>query len=226
MKEEYTKEYIGNLLARFMEGETALEEESVLSDYFQSHQDVPAEWAEYKQMFGWFDQGMPLAVSRHQHWRWPWVAAAVAMAVLIVAAFTFPRPDKKEVAQSGYSQQIVTQTSIKEEPEVEKPSVTISVPLLSEGKREVAAEAKGRLRHKHIVRKEEKMADEPKLASNLNSEVVKKLLEDDARNEALHREQIMQMVLFDAQMQSQGYLRVMLDDGTIAYAQQPINMMQ
>ena len=51
------KEHISNLLERFMNGESTLAEEELLSRYFATH-GVDAEWEPYKQMFAYFDSGM------------------------------------------------------------------------------------------------------------------------------------------------------------------------
>ena len=51
---KYTKEYIAQLLERFMNGTSTLEEESVLANYFR-HTAVPEEWAAYKEMFAYID---------------------------------------------------------------------------------------------------------------------------------------------------------------------------
>ena len=50
---------IRTLIKRFMDGQTSLEEESRLAEYFRTH-DVGENLLPYKQMFAWFDEGMPL----------------------------------------------------------------------------------------------------------------------------------------------------------------------
>jgi len=45
------KEYIEELLTRYMEGLTTEQEEEVLADYFTSAEDIPQEWEEYRLMF-------------------------------------------------------------------------------------------------------------------------------------------------------------------------------
>ena len=47
----YTKEYINELLERFMDGETTVQEEDVLSEYFHTVKNVPEEWKDYQTMF-------------------------------------------------------------------------------------------------------------------------------------------------------------------------------
>lgn len=45
------KEYIASLLEKFLEGQSTEAEEQTLSEYFDSADDVPAEWAAYKELF-------------------------------------------------------------------------------------------------------------------------------------------------------------------------------
>lgn len=53
---QYNKQEITHLLNKFMTGETSLEEENTLAEYFRSHE-VDSEWQEYKEMFALFDSG-------------------------------------------------------------------------------------------------------------------------------------------------------------------------
>ena len=48
------------LLNWFMAGETTLEEEALLGEWFRQHPDVSDDLKEYQMMFGYFDEGMPL----------------------------------------------------------------------------------------------------------------------------------------------------------------------
>lgn len=52
-------EHIKQLTRRFMDGQTTIEEEARLASYYRTH-DVPREWRVYKEMFAYFDAGMPL----------------------------------------------------------------------------------------------------------------------------------------------------------------------
>lgn len=45
------KEYIASLLEKFLEGQSTEAEEQTLSEYFDSADDVPAEWATYQELF-------------------------------------------------------------------------------------------------------------------------------------------------------------------------------
>lgn len=45
------KEYIASLLEKFLEGQSTETEEQTLSEYFDSADDVPAEWVAYQELF-------------------------------------------------------------------------------------------------------------------------------------------------------------------------------
>ncbi len=45
------KEYIQKLLDSYMSAETTKEEEQLLSEYFSTHRDIPAEWREFSILF-------------------------------------------------------------------------------------------------------------------------------------------------------------------------------
>ena len=49
---------IKKLIERFMAGLTTVEEEDRIAEYFRTHE-VSDQWQEYKEMFAWFDKGMP-----------------------------------------------------------------------------------------------------------------------------------------------------------------------
>lgn len=57
---------IERLLRRFMDGLTTVEEENRIAEYFRTHE-VDAEWKAYKDMFAWFDDGMPLQAGEGRH---------------------------------------------------------------------------------------------------------------------------------------------------------------
>lgn len=52
------KDDMKTLLDRFMAGQTTLEEEDRLARYFRSGK-APDEWRDYREMFAYFDEGMP-----------------------------------------------------------------------------------------------------------------------------------------------------------------------
>ena len=117
------KEHISNLLERFMNGESTLAEEELLSRYFATHE-VDAEWEPYKQMFAYFDSGMadeaqPSAAKEAEQapqpnvvrLRWLRVAAAAVVALLLATGLWHLFGGSNELPQvdldasPGYAQQ-------------------------------------------------------------------------------------------------------------------------
>lgn len=49
---------VEQLIEKFLDGRTSNSEERELYDWFASN-DVPAEWSELKEMFAWYEAGMP-----------------------------------------------------------------------------------------------------------------------------------------------------------------------
>lgn len=88
MKTKHSKETIAILIDRFMAGDTTVDEEQVLGDYFRTVRDLPEEWKAYKDMFSYFDAGM---CDRRPLLRIAWpvrsllTAAAVVLVLLGVA---------------------------------------------------------------------------------------------------------------------------------------------
>lgn len=46
------------LIEKFLSGESTLEEERMLDDFFRETADIPEELSAYKEMFSYFDSGM------------------------------------------------------------------------------------------------------------------------------------------------------------------------
>lgn len=94
-----TKENIGKLLERFVQGLTTESEEQLLSDYFSTAEAIPEEWMVYKELFDSFStdvydfsedekDAMLAQVPRKKAKSarlWIWAAAACAVAVMVIA---------------------------------------------------------------------------------------------------------------------------------------------
>ena len=97
----YSRHQIEALLNKFMDGQTTVEEEAQLADYFRSH-DVPAEWEDYRDMFGYFDRGMEgelvpvqqprASLTRLMGRRWWGIATAAAITAAVVSLTVLQRP--------------------------------------------------------------------------------------------------------------------------------------
>ena len=97
----YSQQQIKALLDKFMDGQTTVEEEAMLAEYFRSD-DVPAEWEDCRLMFDYFDRDMegdlvPVeqprpSLIRLMGRRWWGIAAAACITVAIVATVMLHHP--------------------------------------------------------------------------------------------------------------------------------------
>ena len=89
------------LLDRFMAGETSLEEEALLGEWFRQHPDVSDDLKEYQLMFGYFDEGMPLDYEAENHvedahpktkarMRRLWLPIGMAASIALLIGFAIP----------------------------------------------------------------------------------------------------------------------------------------
>ena len=92
---------IRQLLDRFMAGETSLEEEALLGEWFRQHPDVSDDLKEYQLMFGYFDEGMPLDHEAGEHvedahpktkarMRRLWLSLSMAASIALLIGFAIP----------------------------------------------------------------------------------------------------------------------------------------
>lgn len=109
------EERMRQLLDRFMQGATTLDEEQWLADHLRnSHKE---EWAVYREMFAWFDQGMPETQNPEKQARtvplvrwWRQIAAVAAVVVVVVVGWsvvTKPQPTENNLALTKPAQKTV-----------------------------------------------------------------------------------------------------------------------
>ena len=104
----YDKQYIEQLLNRFLEGESTIAEEEILARYFATHT-VDSEWEPYKQMFAYFESGMsaynaPGAASTNiikVNWR-KVMGIAASMAIMLgigvtALIYNYSKPAKQNI---------------------------------------------------------------------------------------------------------------------------------
>lgn len=92
---------IEQLIKRFMDGQTTVEEESRIAEYFRTH-DVEDEWKAYKDMFAWFDDGMPIQQEAEKHKtrnskKAKIIAFAMAAAAAIAALIIIATPGNNDI---------------------------------------------------------------------------------------------------------------------------------
>lgn len=123
----YTDEYIEQLLTKFMNGESSLEEEAQLGDYFRT-QKVRPEWEEYRMMFAYFDSGMtetqrkPETRRRTLHR----IAAAACVAVICGVAAVFLRGNGEAQQTAPAEKRAVATVRTKPAQTVTEPPKTVT----------------------------------------------------------------------------------------------------
>ena len=200
----YTKEYIGQLLERYMEGTSTLEEEDIIADYLKGN-DVPEEWLPYQQMFQEIDNMRPK--QRSKRWIGWSIAAAIAIALVayvsVLSQQTAQQPAAPLIAKSD-------STSMKQEIVIEKakPDTVQEQPWQVQPAKP----------QKRSRRKPQPTINDELKASILMAETKRKqreaelqLMETEMR---LQQEEVQAIML---QMKALGYVAVRHEDGTIYY---------
>lgn len=213
----YSQHQIEELLNKFMEGNTTIEEESLLSEYFSTTPHIPDEWADYKAMFGYLDRGLegdllPESASpTHRKWLW-WTSISAAAAV-VALVFGLKALNNTETTQP-VSRPIAAQNDAKKGGNhlvAKNEEADISTPA-TDNAEAVAVEPQRRLKSvTHHQSQAELMAQNEQLQKE---------------NERLHREleELNQRAII-IDMEAMGYQAVMDENGTIVYVdpQQEIN---
>ena len=84
----YTKEYIGKLLDKYMDGTSTLDEEAILSEYFRG-KDIPQEWEDYRQLFQEIEEmrPQPQTIKSRMGRSYKWIAIAASLLILVGIGF-------------------------------------------------------------------------------------------------------------------------------------------
>ena len=86
-QQHITTQEVEQLLQRFMDGTSTLEEEAQLAEFFRSHE-VVGEWKEYKEMFALFDEGKVEVDEKKRSKGW-WKFAGIAAMMLLLLGLGF-----------------------------------------------------------------------------------------------------------------------------------------
>ena len=209
---QYTKEYIRQLLDKFMDGTTSLKEEDVLSTYFLQD-DVPQEWQDYRQLFCELEAMKPTVqrtVSKPEakpaRRRWlRWSAAAAVVGVLFAAILSQPIEQGQEP--------LLTQTTSED---------TTQVPRLEPPNQEALPDTTALYRHLQPAtpRKRRLRKQEPTITDHDKSYALLARIEQEHQEAEQQMEQACQE-LIHARLTAAGYVAILQEDGTIVYTNEP-----
>ena len=105
------KEYIQKLLDSYMAAETTKEEEKLLSDYFSTHRDIPAEWRNYSVMFRSIRQYRQKPDASHRRIILKWSAAAAVITIIFgTGMFFMQRIDRDIEPSKSVAVEVIRQT--------------------------------------------------------------------------------------------------------------------
>ena len=205
---QYTKEYIGQLLERYMEGISTLEEEDILLDYFRGN-DIPAEWEDYRQLFQEIEAMKPQPKTTRRWMGWSAAAAAIVAGILYLA---IPSP-QPEHPQALTAQSDTTTARDQGDRSLDSVQNHGPVPLIfapqPKHQQQAPSSTKRRLRKPQPT-----MTDYDKAYA----------LMAEASKEQQQAEQEMkqaQQEILHAQLTASGYVAIQQEDGTIIYTNEP-----
>ena len=215
----YSRHQIEALLDKFMDGQTTVEEEAKLADYFLTH-DVPAEWEDYRDMFGYFDRGMEgdlvpvqqpqASLIRLMGRRWWGIAAAAVITAAVVGTVLLHRPSTTnrpvvaKVTQEETQAIVPLQTTEQSQEAPTTPQVeTQNLASPSAAKKLASRSASRNTRYERANSTRNLKAENAKLARE---------------NERLQRELAdLKRRSFIIDMEANGYKAVMGEDGHIVF---------
>ena len=200
---QYTKQYIEQLLDKFMSGTSTLEEEDILSQYFAQNC-IPTEWEQYRLLFAELEAMKPSVKSKRIWLKWS-IAAAFIGVVFATMLFQNNKPAEPLMADNKTLQT----DSVKTEVYNEKAQSDTTV---QQGQQFVP--------QKSVKRRKRKM--EPTIhdydkAYALMAQAEQERMEAERQIEQAQRE------IIEAQLAAYGYIPMMQEDGTIVYINEQKN---
>ena len=198
----YTKAYIKDLLDKYMDGTSTLEEEDILADYFRG-KNIPQEWEDYRLLFQEIEAMKPQPNTSKRWIGWS-VAAAIVAGILYVAV---PRQQTIQqtdplMAQSDTIVQSSEQAPIESAPDTMSKQKEQVQPIQSK---------------KRSIRKLK-----PTMHDYDKAYVLMAQAEQEQRDVERQLEQAQQEII-EAQLAAYGFIPVKQEDGTIVYTNEQTN---
>jgi hypothetical protein len=237
---EYDERHIEDLLEKFMDGRSSIEEEDELQAYFASEK-YPAKWNDYASMFGYFAGGMkklPEASRKPVLKRGFFIGlAAACLAGLLAGGFFAFNGSRPEESMTAEVQQDSTPVAEAESPETEKVQGPVAdrevVDLTAETQEvqaapvtAVAASPSTATAEKAAATGAASAATALATQSAITAPASKSAVPDSIAAEITRqvRARIIEMALaearvraFDEEMNSRGYVRMTNEDGSATY---------
>jgi hypothetical protein len=199
----YTKTYIKDLLDKYMDGTSTLEEEDILANYFRG-KDIPQEWEYYRLLFQEIEAMKPQPKTSKRWIGWS-VAAAIVVGILYLAI-----PRQQNIQQQADSQIAQSDTIVQSS---EQAPIELTPDTMLKQREQVQPVQPKKRR----IRKLEPTIHDIDKAYALMAQV-----EKEQREVERQLEQVQQEVI-EAQLAAYGFIPVKQEDGTIVYINEQTN---
>ena len=199
----YTKTYIKDLLDKYMDGTSTLEEEDILADYFRG-KDIPLEWEDYRLLFQEIEAMKPQPKSNKRWIGWS-VAAAIVVGILYVAV-----PRQQTIHQQADPLMAQSDTIVQSSEQV---PLEIAPDTMPKQKEEILPI---QTKKRSIRKLKPTMYDYDKAYALMAQ------AEQEQRDVELQLEQAQQEII-EAHLAAYGFIPVKQEDGTIVYINEQTN---
>ena len=199
----YTKAYIKDLLDKYMDGTSTLEEEDILADYFRG-KDIPQEWEDYRLLFQEIEAMKPQPKTSKRWIGWS-VAAAIVAGILYVAV-----PRQQTIHQQADPLMAQSDTIVQSSEQAPIELAPDTMPKQKEQVQPIQSK-------KRSIRKLKPTMYDYDKAYALMAQA-----EQEQRDVELQLEQAQQEII-EAQLAAYGFIPVKQEDGTIVYINEQIN---
>ena len=199
----YTKAYIKDLLDKYMDGTSTLEEEDILADYFRG-KNIPQEWEDYRLLFQEIEAMKPQPKTNKRWIGWSVVAAIVA-GILYVAV-----PRQQTIHQQADPLMAQSDTIVQSSEQAPIELAPDTMPKQKEQVQPIQSK-------KRSIRKLKPTMYDYDKAYALMAQA-----EQEQRDVELQLEQAQQEII-EAHLAAYGFIPVKQEDGTIVYINEQIN---
>ena len=199
----YTKAYIKDLLDKYMDGTSTLEEEDILADYFRG-KNIPQELEDYRLLFQEIEAMKPQTKTSKRWIGWS-VAAAIVAGILYVAV-----PRQQTIHQQADPLMAQSDTIVQSSEQAPIESAPDTMPKQKEQVQPIQTK-------KRSIRKLAPTIHDIDKAYALMAQV-----EQEQREVEQQMAQCQQEII-EAQLAAYGFIPVKQEDGTIVYINEQIN---
>ena len=199
----YTKAYIKDLLDKYMDGTSTLEEEDILADYFRG-KDIPQEWEDYRLLFQEIEAMKPQPKTSKRWIGWS-VAAAIVAGILYVAV-----PRQQTIHQQADPLMAQSDTIVQSSEQAPIELAPDTMPKQKEQVQPIQSK-------KRSIRKLKPTMHDYDKAYALMAQA-----EQEQRDIEVQLEQAQQEII-EAHLAAYGFIPVKQEDGTIVYINEQTN---